>query len=70
MYPIIPSETNPSIGIGPTQRQKTLTRVEFEAMTFGFDHRCSTDWATRPERKKAVGMWDVIHKNKFGSAQA
>ena len=71
LCPIIPSGINPSIGIGPTQGQrKTLTRVGFEPTTFGLDHRRSTDWATRPEREQTVGMWDVIHKDKFGSAQA
>ena len=71
LYPIIPSGINPSIGIRPTQGQrKTLTRVGFEPTTFGLDDHCSTDWATRPERELAVGMWDVIHKDKFGSAQA
>ena len=59
--PIIPSGIYPSTGMGPTQGQrKTLTRVGFEPTTFGLDHRCSTDWATRPEREQAVGMWDVI----------
>ena len=38
-YPIVPSEINPSIGIGPTQGQrKTLTRVGFEPTTFEFFH--------------------------------
>ena len=31
---------------------------------------CSTDWATRPERELALGMWVFIDKDKFGSAQA
>ena len=69
--PIIASGIHPSTGMGPTQGQrKTLTRVGFVPKTFGLDHRCSPDWATRPERGQAVGVWDVIHKDKFGSAQA
>ena len=69
--PIIPSGINPSIGMVPIQGQrKTLTRVGFEPTTFGLDHHCSTDWATRPELEQALGMWDVTHKDKFGSAQA
>ena len=40
-------------GNGPTQGQrKTLTRVGIEPTTFGLDHRCSTDWATRSDRSR------------------
>ena len=41
---------SPTDGNGPTQGQrKTLTRVGIEPTTFGLDHRCSTDWATRSD---------------------
>ena len=51
--PIYHVSVSPIDGNGPTQGQrKTLTRVGFEPTTFGFDHRCSTDWATRSD-----GSW-------------
>ena len=44
--PIDHVSVSPTDGIGPTQGQrKTLTRVGIEPTTFGFDHRCSTDWS-------------------------
>ena len=42
--------------IGPHNDRKTLTRVGIEATTFGFDHRWSTDWATRSDRGRS---WDL-----------
>ena len=71
LYPIIPSGSTLVLELGPHKdREKLWPGREFEPTTFGLDHRCSTDWATRPEQELAVGMWDLIHKDKFGSAQA
>ena len=42
------------IGKSTRQRKKSLTSVGIEATTSGFDHRCSTDWATRPDGSKSV----------------
>ena len=48
---------SPTDGNGPTQGQRlTLTRVGIEPTTFGFDHRCSTDWATRSDRSRSWEM--------------
>ena len=56
--PIYHVSVSPTDGNGPTQGQrKTLTRVGFEPTTFEFDHRCSTDWATRSDGK--MGNEDV-----------
>ena len=35
-----------------TRTEKTLTWVGFEPTTVRLDQRCSTDWATRPEREQ------------------
>ena len=48
---------SPSNGNGPTQGQrKTLTRVGIEPMTFGLDHSCSTDWATRSDGSRSCEL--------------
>ena len=55
--PIYHVSSSPTHGNGPNQGQrKTLTRVGFEPTTFEFDHRCSTDWATRPDGSR---LWDM-----------
>ena len=55
--PIYHVSVSPTDGNGPTQGQrKTLTRVGFEPTTFGFDHRCSTDWATRSDGSRSWEM--------------
>ena len=35
--------------LSPKYREKSLTWVGIEPTTSGLDHRCSTDWATRPD---------------------
>ena len=56
--PIDHVSVSPTDGIaGPTQGQrKTLTRVGIEPTTFGFDHRCSIDWATRSDGSRSWEM--------------
>ena len=55
--PIYHVSVSPTDGNGPTQgRRKTLTRVGIEPTTFGFDHRCSTDWATRSDWSRSGEM--------------
>ena len=55
--PIYHVSVSPTDGNGPTQGQrKTLTRVGNEPTTFGFDHRCSTDWATRSDGSRSWEM--------------
>ena len=55
--PIYHVSISPTDGNGPTQGQrKTLTRVGIEPTTFGFDHRCSTDWATRSDGSRS---WEL-----------
>ena len=55
--PIYHVSVSPTNGNGPTQGQrKTLTRLGFEPTTFEFDHRCSTDWATRSD---GSGSWET-----------
>ena len=51
--------------LSPKYREKSLTWVGIEPTTSGLNHRCSTDRATRPDGRQAVGIWD-----KVGSAQA
>ena len=61
--PIYHVSVSPTDGNGPTQGQrKTLTRVGFEPTTFEFDHRCSTDWATRP-----APVWPYLPINRWAS---
>ena len=53
---------------GPTQGQrKTLTRAGIEPTTFGVDHRCSTDWATKSEgsRPWELTMLKVTAMNMY-----
>ena len=53
-------------GNGPTQGQrKTLTRVGFEPTTFEFDHRCSTDGATRSDGSGSWEMKMLMHGNEY-----
>jgi len=48
---------NPTYGIGATQGQrKTLTRLQIEPTTFGFDQPCSTDRATRSD---GSSLWEL-----------
>ena len=48
---------SPTNGNGPTQGQrKALTGVGIESTTFGLDHRCSTDWATRSDGSRS---WEL-----------
>ena len=55
--PIYHVSISPTDGNGPTQGQrKTLTKVGFEPTTFEFDHRCSTDWATRSDGSRSWEM--------------
>ena len=56
--PIYHVSVSPTDGNGPTQGQrKTLTRVGFEPTTLGFDHHCSTDWATRSDGSRS---WEMM----------
>ena len=51
------------MALGPHKdREKTLTRVGIEPMTFGFDHNCSTDWATRSDRRRS---WELKMSNMY-----
>ena len=44
---------SPTSGNGPTQgKRKTLIRVGIEPTTFGLDHRCSTERATRSDSSR------------------
>ena len=55
--PIEHVSVSPTDGIGPTQGQrKTLTRVGAEPTTFGFDHGCSTDCATKSDENRSWEM--------------
>ena len=48
---------SPTNGIGSTKGQrKTLIMVGIEPMTFGLDHRCSTDGATRSDGSSSWEM--------------
>ena len=64
--PIDHVSVSPTNGIGLTKgKRKTLTRVGIEPMTFGFDHRCSTDRATRSDGSRSWEMkmsiaWQLI----------
>ena len=52
---------SPTSGNGPTKGQrKTLTRVGIEPTTFGLDHRCSTDGATRSDGSRS---WELKMSN-------
>ena len=45
------------MGSWPTQEQrKTLSRKGIEPTTFGLNHHCSTDWATRSDGSKS---WEL-----------
>ena len=55
--PMYHVSVSPTDGNGPTQGQrKTPTRLGFEPTTFEFDHRCSTDWATRSNGSRSSEM--------------
>ena len=57
LQPIYQVSISPTDGNGPTQGQrKTLTRVGIEPTTFGFDHCCSTNWATRSDGSRSWEM--------------
>ena len=48
---------SPTDRIGTTQgKRKTPTRMGIETTTFEFDHRSSTDWATRSDGSRAWKM--------------
>ena len=60
--PIYHVSVSPTDGNGPTQGQrKTLTRVGFEPTIFEFDHRCSTDWATRSDGSRSLSLPFILN---------
>ena len=44
----------------PKDREKSLTQVGIEPTTSRLDHRCSTDWATRPDGSRP---WEFEDKS-------
>ena len=55
--------------LGPHKdREKLWPGWDLNPRPSDFDRRCSSDWATGPEREQGVGIWD--HMDKLPSAQA